>query len=188
MIRFQEVWQKSKSTEGAFSPEEGKILFNKAMICGENSNIVEIGSYLGKSSSILGQVAKYRNQNLTCIDPFVDSCGDIKRGDMEQAFRANMERLNLDYELLVMKSKDAFEVYDKEIGLILFDGDHRGFVVEQDMELWLPRVKVGGYALFHDYGGTGWPGVKVAVDKINKKEFICEGIQQTIIVYKRIHG
>ena len=188
MLRFQDVWRKTESIEGAFSPEEGKILFNKAMVCGKNSNIVEIGSYLGKSSSILGQVAKYKNHNLTCIDPFVDGHGDIKRGDMEQAFRANMDSLNLDYELLVMRSKEASEIYKKKIDLTLIDGDHYESGVSLDIQLWLPKIKVGGYALFHDYGGEGWTGVKIAVDRISKEEFMCDGLQQTLIAYKRIHG
>ena len=46
MLRFQEVWEKSETIEGPFSPEEAKILFDKSMICGDISNIVEIGSYL----------------------------------------------------------------------------------------------------------------------------------------------
>lgn len=188
MIRFQEVWQKSESIEGAFSPEEGKILFNKAMVCEKGANMVEIGSYLGKSSSILGQVAAYRGHNLTCIDPFVDGHGAIKAKDMEKAFRSNMSRFNLDYKLLVMTSQKAGEIYDKEIGLILVDGNHLEAGVSLDIELWLPKVKIGGYALFHDYGGTGWTGVKAAVDRISKEEFADDGIQQSLIIKRRIHG
>ena len=189
MIRFQDIWEKSSRIEGAFSPEEAKVLFNKSMICGDISNIVEIGSYLGRSSTVLGQVAKYRNHNLTCIDPFIDGCGNIKAKDMEKHFRQNMDSLNLKYELLAMKSEDAVKIYDKEISLLFIDGDHTKQGVKKDKELWLPKVKVGGYALFHDYNEReGWLGVKATVDTINKKEFVCDGIQQTIIAFKRIHG
>ena len=126
-------------------------------------------------------------QGLDSSSPFLDGCGSIKPKDMQKAFESNMRRVGAKYELLAMTSQKAVEIYNKEIDLILIDGNHHELGVSLDVELWLPRVKVGGYAIFHDYGSSGWPGVTKVVDRISKEEFSDEGKQQTIIVKKRIH-
>ena len=46
--------------------------------------------------------------------------------------------------------------WDKEISLLLIDGDHSFAGVKADLESWLPHMKEGGVILMHDHNsGTG---------------------------------
>jgi len=47
--------------------------------------------------------------------------------------------------------------------LVYLDARHDCKSVDEDISLWLPKVKPGGFLAGHDYGGK-WPGVKKAVD------------------------
>lgn len=49
---------------------------------------------------------------------------------------------------------DSYEVgmsWQGEIRLLIVDGDHSYLGVTKDIAAWTPHVRVGGYALFHDY-------------------------------------
>jgi hypothetical protein len=52
------------------------------------------------------------------------------------------------------------------VDLVFVDGDHTFYGVERDIKAWLPRVKHGGFMLFHDYAHEQWSGVKPAVDAL----------------------
>jgi len=53
---------------------------------------------------------------------------------------------------------------DRPIDLLLIDADHLYPGVMKDIEGWTPLVKIGGYALFHDYESVNWGDVTKAVD------------------------
>lgn len=54
---------------------------------------------------------------------------------------------------------------DKPIDLLLIDADHLYDGVMKDISGWTPLVKIGGYALFHDYESVNWGDVTKAVDQ-----------------------
>ncbi len=63
-------------------------------------------------------------------------------------------------------------VADNSLDFVFIDGSHLYTYVKQDIEQWLPKVKIGGLVSGHDYDGrndrTGWFGVKRAVDEYSK--------------------
>ena len=62
----------------------------------------------------------------------------------------------------------AKTIEDNVLDFAYIDANHQKEYVVKDMEAWLPKVKVGGYLMGHDYGGI-YTGVKEAVDEfINK--------------------
>lgn len=65
---------------------------------------------------------------------------------------------------LVMTSREASEQFeDMSMDFVFIDGDHSYEGVKEDIGLWLPKVKTGGYLCGHDYDSR--PGVKQAVDE-----------------------
>lgn len=120
---------------------------------------VEIGSWLGYSSSILGMVAQRDGGQVFCIDHWRGSPGVQAQkvvGNCLDVFRRNMEALELDEVVhpLVMESATAVTIFADEIADIVFiDADHRYESVKQDLELWWPKVKVGGILCGHDCEG-----------------------------------
>jgi len=49
---------------------------------------------------------------------------------------------------------------------VFIDANHTYEDLKIDTNIWLPKVKKGGYICGHDYGNKDWPGVKQAVDEI----------------------
>jgi hypothetical protein len=52
------------------------------------------------------------------------------------------------------------------VDLIFIDASHDYQSVLNDIILWLPKVRKGGFICGHDYGHLKFPGVKKAVDEV----------------------
>jgi len=57
-------------------------------------------------------------------------------------------------------------IWDGYFDLVFIDSDHYYDPVKEDIYLWKPLVKKGGFLTGHDYGNRRHPGVKKAVDEI----------------------
>jgi hypothetical protein len=80
-------------------------------------------------------------------------------------------------------SKDACILFpDDYFDWIYIDGNHLYEFVKQDLELFYPKVKKGGFIAGDDYHRGGWwkGGVKKAVD-----EFISKGSCKTVVLANR---
>ena len=72
-----------------------------------------------------------------------------------------------------MYSSEAVELYDdKSLDYVFIDGDHSYEGVRNDIEIWIDKVKPGGWIGGHDYDHPRLPGVKMAVDEAFMKEDI----------------
>ena len=120
---------------------------------------VEIGSWVGNSSSILGEVAKRDGCHVYCIDHWRGSPRTWQReiaGGCFETFRHNMEVLELGRVIhpLVMESATAATIFADGIAdMVFIDADHRYKSVKQDLKLWWPKVKEGGVLCGHDCEG-----------------------------------
>jgi hypothetical protein len=64
-----------------------------------------------------------------------------------------------------MKSVEAAKLYkDKSLDVVFIDANHSYESVRDDIEAWLPKVKMGGIIAGHDYT-LNWPGVLQAVNE-----------------------
>lgn len=172
MKTFEEIWNIVSVIPSAVTIEECARLYETANSLIDNSMIVELGCACGRSTAILGYIAKQKNLKLITIDPFVTDFDKAKtKEEAISYFRKNMELLETKYELLVDYSQNValkwwghdFEVEEK-IDLLFIDGDHCYRAVRLDSEMWIPFVKKGHYILYHDYDSS-WVGVKKAVDE-----------------------
>lgn len=71
-----------------------------------------------------------------------------------------------------------------QIDLLFVDGDHHEIGIEADIRSWFPHLRIGGIILFHDYGKTEWPDVKVVVDDLMKNQSHMS-IIDTISMFKK---
>lgn len=63
-------------------------------------------------------------------------------------------------------SKDAvLDFEDLSCDVIFIDMNHSYESVLEDINMWLPKVKLGGYLSGHDYHKEHWPGVVSAVNE-----------------------
>jgi hypothetical protein len=61
----------------------------------------------------------------------------------------------------------TFKSCDKKIDFLFIDGDHSEVGVVKDFMMYKDFMNVHGIICFDNYGGTGWPGVKKGLDKLN---------------------
>ena len=68
-----------------------------------------------------------------------------------------------------MKSEHAVQLFENNsFDVIYIDGLHTYEGVKKDIEMWLPKIKTGGYICGHDYESKHFSGVKKAVDEFFK--------------------
>ncbi len=151
--------------DGWLSEGEAMALYDIALGLPEHEPVVvEIGSWLGKSSVILAKgMRKKSNSTLYCIDPF-DATGDILsrsdynqrvkkvRGTLKETFTSNVTKSGVYRYIKILegKSYDFVEQWNKEIDFLFIDGDHSYEATLRDFLSWNKFIKTGGYIAFHD--------------------------------------
>jgi len=161
------------AVDGWLTPIEAGALFDLAKAA--QGPIVEIGSYLGRSTIVLalGSLAGSK-QPVFAIDSFDApmksrrTCGGLGPRDASigpDILRANLDLAGVNGLVNIIAKRSADAIGDiPNCGLLFVDGDHEYAAVSQDLHLYLPRVLVGGKAIFHDVT-EGDPGVVQAIDE-----------------------
>lgn len=170
--------------EVAFRRDECEKLFSLQMGLKNNALIVELGIGYGRTTTIMAEIAKHKNQTHIAIDNFCQDDG--QRYKKHQQDRFNKYNWNKS-KLLESDTVDAVKkTGKKKVDLLLVDGDHTAEGVTRDIKAWLPRVKKGSYILFHDYGRDSLPGPHAAVQPFleDKKLEYIETIY-TLGVFKK---
>ncbi|MCP1093478.1 class I SAM-dependent methyltransferase [Bacillaceae bacterium OS4b] len=152
-----------ESIEGWLSKcEQFALLHLPSMVDHLTGDIVEIGSYKGKSTIAIAlgsSLMSKSKRQIYAIDPFVEP--------PFKYFEDNVKNHNLEKFIIPIKKHSA-EAYDdcpKCIAAIFIDGDHEYSSVKHDIIHYAPRVVKGGFIVFHDYSDY-FPGVTKAVDEL----------------------
>jgi len=148
-----------KKIDGFLSENEAIGLFDLSKSLSKNSNILEIGSWKGKSTLCLAKGLK--KGFVYIIDPF-NADGESESKDiylntigklsLEQQFKINLERSNLFNKIKVCKGYSAdFIDLSVQFSLIFIDGDHSIEGCEFDFLNFNKKLSKSGYLVFHDY-------------------------------------
>ena len=149
------------------TPEDEATLRELALNASKNDAIfVEVGSWVGYSACVLGEVAKRDGGQVFCIDHWrhipIRTLRQHAYGppryyyDTFPIFMHRIEEhgLNKVVHPLVMKSATAATIFSDGIAdMVFIDADHRYEGAKQDIELWWPKVKEGGILCGHDCEG-----------------------------------
>ncbi len=166
----------------AMTLPEGQALSSIALMVEKESPIyIEIGSWKGFSSVFIGIIAQRKGGHLYCIDHWKGSPGVFFHNlekDCFNKFRHNIEEMGLSNVVhpLVMPSAVANKIFCNEIAdMIFIDADHRYEQIKQDIEMWWPKVKVGGMLCGHDANGRWEDYTETEKETLNNnldKDFI----------------
>lgn len=141
---------------------------------------VEIGSWKGRSSCYMGVeiLNSKKNIKFDCIDTWLGSKEhqDPKSNHYEpllqiedglyNLFLRNIKPLESVITPLRMTSVDACKLYENEsLDFIYIDGDHDYLSVKEDISIWYPKLKNGGYIAGDDFEEDAWPGVYYAINE-----------------------
>ena len=170
-LKFNKNLQYCNNIKGHLHLRQGFCLYKLAKRLPEKSIIVEIGSYLGRSTCFIAEGIKNRNITFYTIDTFENQ-------GMSEGVRNTFEEFNkntFQYKNeIIVKKGFSYEVVKDfkniEIDLLWIDGCHEYKAVKRDIEDWLPLVKKDGMICFDYYIKGPNHRVKKAVN-----EAIAEG-------------
>src|SRR5262245_23879896 len=169
-------WQQSfAGVEGFLHDLEGYILLQLAAKGGGVGAIVEIGSFMGRSTSFLAAGSKMAGrEKVIAVDHFRGSTEHqagqhfanptlIQIGTTFPRFQENLRRVNLDDYVMPIRasSSEAVREWQAPIRLLFIDGDHEYESVRYDFEAWSRFVVPHGLVCLHDVSNYDTAGLAV---------------------------
>jgi predicted O-methyltransferase YrrM len=178
---FQRIWPLIDSVEGHLVPGQEQWLFNAARALPDGSNIVEIGSFKGRSTCCLAFGCRGSRKKIFAVDSFNGNDWDFPERDFLKEFQHNLERCGLSnfVEPTVGLSTAVAKTWKKPIHMLFVDGSHRYEDVLADFEGFFPHVADGGLVAFHDVVDT-WPGVYEAWNNVLQHRLTDRGSCSTL--------
>ena len=176
-MSFEDIFEEVKDVSGWMGVTDCRVVFKYARdVVG---NIVEIGSYAGRSTRVLALSSP--QSKVYAIEPFVLN----KSEEVKREFRRSIKGLNVQH--IEGRSEVVGKQWKEKIDLLFVDGDHGYNQVKKDIRAFVPHLKSGCYALFHDYttNGDGY-GVKEAIDKVGDKYFSLVSVEGGVACCKKI--
>lgn len=128
-------------------------------IATKQMKVLEIGSWKGMATAVMGGVLSEYEGTLFAIDHWKGSSSvpamewEARGTDIFNIFIQNMKILGLLNKIvkpIVMESTAAAEIFqDNSVDFIFIDGDHSYSSIKQDLLAWLPKLKAGGAICGH---------------------------------------
>lgn len=185
-----------RKIEGWLSDKEAELLVCTAIQAlrslPQPHHVVEIGSYHGKSTVLLGAVIKqlFPGTGLVAIDPH-----DGKQGAVDQGLhrfppslaylQKNVAAAGITEVVEVIQDHSYNVEWDLPVSLLFIDGLHDYGSVYKDFHHFSDCIQPGGYIAFHDYADY-FPGVKKMVDELLATgRYQLAGIAETIRVIQK---
>jgi hypothetical protein len=170
-----QVISEVKKIQGWLSDAESELLMAlalKACIKFPEAHVVEIGSFHGKATILLGKIAKSISNE---IKVFAVDQHDGKLGALGsnlcvfepslESFNLNIENADLTDTVISCVCKSIDVKWDNAISLLFIDGLHDYISINDDFQHFSSFVEVYGYIAFHDYADY-YPDVQAYVNQL----------------------
>jgi MMP 1-O-methyltransferase len=165
--RIERLFALSNEVAGFMPPDEGYALYEAALRYLRDGAGVEIGTYCGKSTLLLGAAAQQRNSVLYTIDhhhgseehqpgweyhdaSLIDEV--TGRFDTLPTLRRTLDAADLDDTVvaIVGKSTTVARGWRTPLQLVFIDGGHSESAAKADFDGWAKWVSAGGALVIHD--------------------------------------
>ena len=156
---FEAALAAVEDVEGWLTDAQARRLWERSRALRAPAQIVEIGSFRGRSAIVMAQAAP-PGVGLTAIDPHgggdrgpQEIAPDAARGEEDNAaFHRNLRRTGVEQQVRLVRlpSSDALEKVHGTVELLYIDGAHRYAPARNDIARWGARVPAGGTLLVHD--------------------------------------
>ena len=163
----QSLWQAFVETPGFMPPDEARALYAAALTGAAVGDLVEIGTYQGKSAILLAGAARAGGRMLLTVDhhrgseehqpgweyhdpELVDPV--VGRIDTLPLARRALALAGVEDSvvLLVGRSADVARLWSGVAGFVFIDGGHTDEAARTDYEGWAPKLVAGGVLAIHD--------------------------------------
>jgi predicted O-methyltransferase YrrM len=150
-----QVIEQAQHIEGLLTPREMDLLFILGAVKPCEGDVLEIGSYKGRSSVILAKASRMcQDTPIHAVDPLTlpadTDTGD--RENLQRDFYRNIEENDCKdnvvfYEML---SGDLISQWDRTLRLLWIDGDHTYWGARNDFDMFSRFLNEGAIVAFHD--------------------------------------
>jgi len=155
--KWERIYKKIDKIHGLLVPGQERALYILAKSLKPCSTIVEIGSFMGRSTACLA-LGSPNETKIYAIDTFQGNSKDFYSGrqfkgdGFYKKFLSNIASVGKSkmVEPIAGFSSDVGKTWRKPIDLLFIDGSHLYEDVKSDFELFYPWVKKGGMVVFHD--------------------------------------
>lgn len=138
----------AEALQGWMTVKELEWLATQAL---SHERIVEIGSYLGRSTRALGD-------NTKGVVYAIDNFGGVQDMELPAAIRDNVFELFIYNNATLITAGRVIPVLADHSqaqvpitpDMVFIDGDHHYEAVKRDIQIWLPRLQKGGLLCGHD--------------------------------------
>lgn len=162
-----EIYETFRAVKGFLPDDEGEALFRAAeQFCGDNGLAVEIGTYCGKSSVLLGEALRRHGGTLVTIDHHRGSeehqvgweyhdatlVGEDGLFDTLPTLRRTLHAAGLEgtVQPLIAGSTQVSQWWRTPVDFVFIDGGHTDEAAQADLAGWAPHVRLGGGLAIHD--------------------------------------
>lgn len=157
-MSFDQAWTFTDTIPGSFTRLNGEVLYKLALQVQPGEVIVEVGVDQGRSASLLLAASEITGAQVVLVDSWESVLIENKKKVEVLTARFPLPQPRIIYG----NSVQAAPLVTREIALLHIDANHYGDNPSQDCAAWLPKLKSGGVACFHDAGST-FPAVDQAV-------------------------
>lgn len=160
-LSFEAVTDRIDGIEGWLSDDQAARLHGAAVQAPAGGTIVEIGSFRGRSTTVLA-LSSIPSVTVYAIDPFAGGDRgpqeieeDAARGEADRVmFEAQLTGAGIGNRVVHVRNysgdPEAFEKVPSSIDVLYVDGAHRYSPARDDIRDWGSRVRPGGVMLIHD--------------------------------------
>jgi predicted O-methyltransferase YrrM len=165
--RFSPALELALTIEGFTSPVELSLLYHLALLSEGPGEVVELGSYLGRSTVVLAKgVADAGTGQVVAVDPHTSALGIGNPRATDEDFVRNMERCRVagHVEMMRMTSAQAASRWRGDrVRMLFVDAWHSYDAVLEDVTGWAPFLTPRAAVVFDDYPH---PEVRAAVRRL----------------------
>ncbi len=185
------AWTLSHYGTSTYAVDEMTALAKAAVAVPEGGLIVEIGVYSGCTASLLLQAARGRDISVLLCDTFQYMWDENSKSRLEHLLSLFPDVHIID--AMYRTSAEAEKMTGVAVDLLHIDGDHSEGGISEDCRLWLPKMRGGGVAVFHDYQWDGenkytaeLPDVRKVVDAATERwERVWQGGSNGVLVVRK---
>lgn len=203
------LFELAEEVIGFMPADEGRALFDAAVAALDDGIAVEIGTYCGKSTVLLGAAAAATGSVLYTIDhhhgseehqpgwefhdtTMVDPVSG--RFDTLPTFRRTLDAAGLDDTIVAVVGKSTVVArgWRTPLQLLFIDGGHSETAAQQDFDGWAKWVSVGGTLVIHDVfpdpRDGGRPPYHIYCRAVESGQFTEVGCVGSLRVLHRVDG
>ena len=207
--RTARLLQLAEQVTGFMPADEGQALFDAAMRYLDGGVGVEIGTYCGRSTVLLGAAAARTGSVLYTVDhhhgseehqpgwefhdaTLVDPVSG--RFDTLPSFRRTMDAAGLEDTVVAVvgHSPVVARGWRTPLEMLFIDGGHSEAAAQADFDGWAKWVKVGGALVIHDVfpdpRDGGRPPYHIYCRAIDTGDFTETGATGSLRVLERVRG